>query len=213
MKLRLHTRHQNSAGERVRIVLNLKEVDYEYVPIPSLTSPEYREINPQGLMPLLEVDGTKVSQSLAIIELLEELFPEPSVYPANPLDRAQARAFSQVICSDLHPINVHRVRKYLGDVGGADDEQQSAWYQHWVAEGFASLETLLAKRDVPYEYCFGERPSVADACLVPQMDNARRFNCDLRSYPLLVAVDRACRRLQAFQNAAPSAQPDYPKSA
>jgi maleylacetoacetate isomerase len=212
MKLRLHTRAQNSAGQRVRIVLNLKGIAYEYVPIPSLSSEAYRAINPQGLMPALEIDGRFVTQSMAIIELLEELFPEPSVLPADPVLRAQSRAFAHLIAADLHPINNNRVRRYLTAAVGADETQVRAWYHHWLAPAFATLERQLARRERPFPFCFGERPGLADACLVPQVANARRFDCDLSRYPLLVAIDEACRGLDAFVRAAPEAQPDFPRS-
>jgi len=189
MKLRLHTRAQNSAGQRVRIVLNLKGVAYEYVTIPSLSSEDYRRINPQGLMPALEIDGRFVAQSMAIIELLEEIFPEPSILPADAFVRAEARAFADLIVADLHPINNNRVRRYLSEAVGADDAKVRAWYHHWVATAFRSLEAQLARREQPYRFCFGDRPGLADACLVPQMANARRFDCDLSTYPLLVAID------------------------
>ncbi len=209
MKLRLHTRAQNSAGQRVRIVLNLKGVPYEYVAIPSLSSGAYRALNPQGLMPALEIDGRIVAQSMAIIELIEELFPEPGVLPVDPILRAEARSFAQLIAADLHPINNHRVRRYLAEVVGADPEQVLAWYRHWVAETFVSLETMLARRAGASRYCFGDRPGLAEACLVPQVDNARRFDCDLSRYPLLVAIDAECQGHEAFARAAPAMQPDY----
>ncbi len=212
MKLRLHTRYQNSAGQRVRIVLNLKGIAYEYVAIPSLSSDDYRRINPQGLMPALEIDRRFVAQSMAIVDLLGDLFPEPSVLPEDPMLRAEARSFANLIAADLHPINNNRVRRYLSDVIGADEAQVRAWYHHWAAKALASLEAQLARREKPFPFCFGERPGLAEACLVPQMDNARRFECDLSPYPLLVAIDGACRRLDAFARAAPEAQPDYPRS-
>lgn len=210
MKLRLHTRYQNSAGQRVRIVLNLKRLPYEYVAIPSLSSEAYRKLNPQGLMPALEIGGRVVAQSMAIIELLEELFPEPGIFPSDPFLRAEARSFAQLIAADLHPINNNRVRRYLADVVGVDERQVRAWYHHWVKQAFSSLETQLARQPARFPYCFGDRPGLADACLVPQMDNARRFDCDLAHYPRLVAVDAECRKLEAFALAAPAIQPDYP---
>lgn len=212
MRLRLHTRYRNSAGQRVRIVLNLKGIDYEYVAIPSLSSEAYRRVNPQGLMPALEIDGRFVAQSMAIVELLEELFPEPSVLPADPMLRAEARSFAHLISADLHPVNNNRVRRYLADVLHADDAEVLAWYRHWVARAFASLEAQIARRPKPFRFCFGDRPGLAEACLIPQMDNARRFDCDLSGYPRLVAVDAECRQLEAFTRAAPEAQPDYPRS-
>ncbi len=213
MQLRLHTRYQNSAGQRVRIVLNLKGIAYEYVPVPSVTSPAYRALNPQGLMPALEIDGQIVAQSMAIIELIEELYPTPPMLPADPIERAQARAFAFLIAADLHPINNNRVRKYLADPLGASEEQVAAWYRHWVKTSFASLETTLADRPRPTRFAFTDAPGLAEACLVPQMANARRFGCDLAPYPLLQALDASCRDLPAFAAAAPEGQPDYPRSA
>ena len=213
MHLRLHTRYQNSAGQRVRIVLNLKRVAYEYVPIVTPRDASYQRLNPQGLMPALEIDGRVVAQSMAIIELLEELFPHPSIYPADPIERAETRAFAYLIAADLHPVNNQRVRKYLAEKFRADEAAQLAWYQHWVAVTFTSLETQLQQRGGDGPYCFGAVPTLADACLAPQMANARRFGCDLSAYPRLVAIDAACRQLQAFADAAPEAQPDYPGEA
>jgi maleylacetoacetate isomerase len=148
---------------------------------------------------------------MAIVELLEELFPEPSVLPADPMLRAEARSFAYLISADLHPVNNNRTRRYLADVLHADDAQVLAWYHHWVEQAFTSLETQLARRPTPFRFCFGDRPGLAEACLVPQMANARRFACDLSAYPTLEAIDAACRKLDAFIRAAPEAQPDYPK--
>jgi maleylpyruvate isomerase len=181
MKFRLHTRYQNSAGQRVRIVLNLKGIPYEYVAIPSLRSAAYREINPQGLMPALEIDGRVVAQSMAIIELVEELFPEPSIFPRDPLLRAEVRAFAHLISADLHPINNNRIRHYLSDRLGQSDATTGQWHHHWIGVAFQSLEATLARRPGGFRYCFGNEPTLADACLVPQIDNARRFDCDLTS--------------------------------
>jgi maleylacetoacetate isomerase len=160
-------------------------------------------------MPTLEIDGRFVAQSMAIIELLEEIFPEPSLFPNDPVLRAQSRSFAQVIAADLHPINNNRVRRYLTDVLDTDDIQVRAWYHHWVREAFTSLEAFLARRPVQFHLCFGDRPGLAEACLVPQMDNARRFECDLSPYPRLLAVDAECRKLDEFIGAAPAMQPDY----
>ena len=210
MRLRLHTRCQNSAGQRVRIVLNLKGVAYEYVAIPSLRNDAFRELSPHGLMPVLEVDGHAVVQSLAIVELLEELFPEPSVLPVEPIARAEARAFANAIACDLHPLNNHRVRRYLAEELSADEHETIAWYRHWIARSFAGLEASLARRPQEHRFCFASQPTMADAFLVPQMDNARRFDRDLSPYPRLCAKDAACRKLDAFIAAAPETQPDYP---
>lgn len=212
MRLRLHTRYQNSAGQRIRIILNLKGLDYEYVPIPSPSSPDYRSLNPQSLMPALEIDGRVVAQSMAIAELLEELVPEPSIYPSDPLLRADVRAFSQLISSDLHPLNNNRVRRYLSGVVGASEAAVSAWYAHWVEKAFTSLEAQLQRRSAGFPFCFGDMPMLADACLVPQIDNARRFMCDLTDFPLLTETDRRCRELDVFARAAPERQPDFPST-
>lgn len=212
MRLRLHTRYQNSAGERVRIVLNLKGLSYDYVAIPSLSGADYQRINPQLLMPALEVDGCIVTQSLAIIELLEDLHPVPSVLPAEPFARAGARAFAAVIAADLHPVTVNRVRRYLAEELDADDAALAAWYRHWARSAFESLEALLERRNRPTLFAYSDAPGLAEACLVPAMRNARRFDCDLSPYPLLQALDAHCRDLEAFRRAAPESQPDSPAS-
>ncbi len=207
--LRLHTRYQNSAGERVRVVLNLKGLAYEYVTIPSLSGEAYRRLNPQGLMPALEVDGQVVTQSLAIIELLEELYPDSPVLPSDPVARAHARAFAAVIAADLHPVTVNRVRRYLAEELGAHDVALAAWYRHWARSAFDTLEALLARREGATRFAYSDAPGLAEACLVPAMRNARRFACDLSRYPILRAVDEACRALEPFKRAAPENQPDY----
>lgn len=208
--LRLFTRYQNSAGERVRIVLNLKGVPYEYVALSSANWADYAHVNPQGLMPALELDGKVVAQSMAIIELIEELYPESTILPADPWLRAEARSFAHLIAADLHPLNNNRVRKFLSGELGVPDEGVAKWYRHWVGSAFTALEAQLARRPEPWRYCFGDRPGLADACLVPQMANARRFDCPLDAYPTLVAVDAECRKLDAFIRAAPENQPDWP---
>ncbi len=194
----------------MRIVLHLKGIDYAYVPVLDAADPAYHALNPQGLMPALEIGGRVVAQSSAIVELLEDLWPVPSVLPADPFLRAEVRAFAQHITADLHPVNNNRVRRYLRDPLGVGEAEILGWYRHWVAVTFASLEAQLARHGRDSTYCFGDRPGLAEACLVPQMDNARRFGCDLGAYPRLLAVDAACRGLDAFRRAAPEAQPDYP---
>ncbi|MDF1719819.1 MAG: maleylacetoacetate isomerase [Minwuia sp.] len=210
MQLRLHARYQNSAGQRVRIVLNLKDLAYTYVPVSKASDPAYLAINPQGLLPTLEVDGRFIAQSMAIVELIEELHPDPSVMPADPIRRAQMRAFADLICADLHPLNNLRVRRYLSGTMGAGEQAIAGWYAHWVAVTFSALEQSIARNDGAFRYCFADHPTVADACLVPQIDNARRFDCDLSPYPRLLQIDRRCRELEAFQRAAPEQQVDFP---
>lgn len=210
MRLRLHTRYQNSAGERVRIVLHLKGLAFDYVAIPSLSGADYRRINPQRLMPALEIDGHIVSQSLAIIELLEELFPNPPILPAEAFARAGARAFAAVIAADLHPVTVNRVRRYLAEELRADDAALAAWYRHWAKAAFDTLEALLERRGHATRFAYSDAPGLAEACLVPAMRNARRFDCDLAPYPLLQVLDAQCRDLEPFRRAAPESQPDFP---
>jgi maleylacetoacetate isomerase len=207
--IRLHTRAQNSAGERVRIVLGLKGIPYQYMPIRDLNSTEYRAINPQGLMPALEINGKTVTQSMAIMEMLDEIWPDPPLLPEDPVECAKVRGFAWAICADLHPVNNKRIRRFLQDELGVSDEGVRKWYHHWIAQTFSSLELTLKRRIKPTAFCFGDEPGLAEACLVPQMRNALRFECDLEPYPLLVAVDAACREIDAFQWAAPEAMPDW----
>jgi len=206
--MRLYTQSRNSAGERVRIALHLKGIPYEYVAVPSLPRGEYRRRNPQGLMPALEVEGRIVAQSTAILEYLEETHPAPPLLPADPIGRAEARAFAQLIASDLHPLNNYRVRKYLSTRLGAEERQILAWYKHWAGTALIALEQTLARR-APSPFCFGEAPGWADLHLVPQLANARRFGCDLSAYPRLLAVEANCVGIEAFRRARPDAQPDF----
>ncbi len=203
MKLRLHTQAQNSAGERVRIALNLKQLGYEYIPIPALDTPEYRDINPQGLMPSLEVDGAVLTQSLAIMAYLEETVPTPTILPIDPVSRAQANAFALAICAELHALTVKRVRKRL------PQSETQAWYEHWTQDTFAALENTLQQSTAKSLFCLADYPTVADIALVPQMENARRFGCDLTAYPTLRAIDARCQALAPFAAARPERQADY----
>lgn len=210
--MQLYSRWQNSAGERVRIALNLKGLEYDYVSVASLRPGEYQAINPQGLMPALRVGQHVIAQSGAILEYLEETHPRPPLLPADPIQRAQARAFAQLIASDLHPINNNRVRKYLGVRLGVDGAGVQAWYEHWVSIAFTALEAALAARSTDWPFCFGDAPGWADLHLAPQIANARRFGCDLSPYPLLRAMDARCCLLHDFRRARPEAQPDYPQN-
>jgi maleylacetoacetate isomerase len=207
--MRLYSMHRNSAGWRVRIALELKSLPYNYVSTKSLAEGAYARINPQGLMPALEIDGRLVAQSAAILELLEELHPAPALLPADPVERAEMRAFAQLIACDLHPLNNNRVRRYLGDVMEQPAAAVAAWYRHWSATTLASLEETLRRRRHTSEFCFGDTPGLADLHLVPQLYNCRRFDCDLTPYPLLLRADQACRAIEAFYRAAPESMPDY----
>jgi maleylacetoacetate isomerase/maleylpyruvate isomerase len=203
--LRLHTRAQNSAGERVRIGLNLKGLAYDYVPIADLRDAEYLRLNPQGLMPALEIEGAVLTQSLAILEYLEERFPEPSILPSDPVLRARSRAFAQAVAAEIHALTVNRVRKRVAALAG--EAAGGEWFRHWASLGLAALEAGLADRDS--RFAFADHPTLADIALVPQMRNARRLGLDLGPLPRLVALDARCREVEAFRLAAPEAQADF----
>lgn len=205
----LYTYHRNSAGERVRIALNLKGVAYDYVSAVALGD-RYALVNPQGLMPALEIDGRGIAQSGAILEWLEETWPDPPLLPSDPLTRAQARAFGQHIAAEMHAITIMRVRRYLAEAMGADAAAIEAWQGHWMTLGLTALEAALADRPEPWPFAFGETPGWADLHLIPQLSNARRFGCDLSPYTRLLAVEARCIDLPAFRDARPENQPDYP---
>lgn len=209
MTLRLYSMCRNSAGWRVRIALALKGVAYEYISTRSLAMGEYRRINPQGLMPALEIDGALVAQSAAILEYIEETYRSPPLLPADPVERATVRSFCQMITADLHPLNNNRVRKYLSGVMGQDEAAVSAWYRHWSSVALDALEEMLRRRQRATTFCFGDAPGFAELHLVPQLYNCRRSGVDLAPYPLLVAADAACREIDGFRAAAPERMPDF----
>lgn len=206
--IQLYDYFRSSACFRVRIALNLKQLDFTAIPVHLINhggeqhSQQYSQVNPQELVPSL-VDGQHVlTQSLAIIEYLNEIHPTPPLLPAAPYEKALARSFALAIAADIHPLNNLRVLQYLSNQLSINDEQKSQWYQHWIHKGFAALETLVANRQ--QDFCFGTSPSIADICLVPQMFNARRFGCDLTAYPNLVRIDANCQQLDAFKQAWPA---------
>ncbi|MBA3511936.1 maleylacetoacetate isomerase [Sphingomonas sp.] len=204
----LHDYYRSSAAYRVRIALNLKGVDYESRRVNLAAGEqkggEYRALNPQGLVPMLEIDGLKLTQSLAIIVYLAERFPNPPLLPPNSADGAHVRAMAMAIACDIHPLNNLRVLKYLEGPLGVDKDARDTWYRHWVSEGFAALEAMAAKR--AGEFLFGETPTIADVCLVPQMYNARRFDVPLDAFPTLVRADANASRIEAFAAAHPDRQ-------
>ena len=212
--LRLYTYFRSSAAYRVRIALNLKGLAYEAVPVHLLrdggqqNQPDYRALSPLGTVPALQTGDGTFTQSLAIIEYLDETYPLPPLLPAPAEDRARVRALAQTIACDIHPVNNLRVLQYLGRELGATQEQKDAWYRHWVNTGLLAVEQLLAGDPRTGTFCHGETPGLADCCLVPQVFNARRFDCPLDALPTLRRIVAACEQLAAFQNAAPAMQPD-----
>lgn len=204
---------RSSAAYRVRIALNLKGLAYEPALINLVKgeqrSDDYRARNPQGLVPLLETDdGIRLTQSLAICEYLEERHPTPALLPHTPEERARVRALAQLVASEIHPLNNLKVLKYLVHELKVGDEAKTAWYRHWVTEGFDALEAMLTLEAGSGEFCHGDAPTLADLCLVPQVYNAERFECDLSAYPRIQRITANCRALPAFAQAAPEAQPD-----
>jgi maleylacetoacetate isomerase len=198
--------YRSSASYRVRIALNLKGVEYESVAINLLdgahSEAEYRERNPQGFVPMLEMDGRRLTQSLAIIDYLDSAIPDPRLVPADPGDRAHVLGLALTIACDIHPLNNLRVMKYLTALG-QEQEARDDWYRHWIREGFTALEALAGDR--AGRFLFGDEPSLADICLGPQMYNARRFDLPLDDFPLLVRADAEASGLEAFAKAHPDA--------
>lgn len=212
--LRLYSYWRSSAAYRVRIGLNLKRLDYGIVPVHLVRNggeqhgDAYVAVNPQQLVPTLRHGERVLRQSLAILEYLDDFFPEPPLLPADAVGRQRARALAQVIACDVHPLNNLRVMQYLEREHALPGEARVAWMRHWMAEGFAAFEAMLAEEPPRGEFCCGEQPGLADACLVPQLYNAHRFGLDLAPYPRIAAIERACLALLAFDAARPENQPD-----
>ena len=201
----LHDYFRSSASYRVRIALQLKGVEHDSVSVDlragDQRADEYKARNPQGFVPMLEVDGHKLTQSLAIIAYLDATRPEPPLLPADPADQAHVHAMALLVACDIHPLNNLRVLNYLKNELGQDEPARNGWYRHWIAEGFAALEALAAPR--AGRFLFGDAPTVADVCLVPQMYNARRFDVPLDDFPLLMRVDAEANKLDACAAAHP----------
>ena len=209
--MKLYSYFRSSAAFRVRIALNLKGLSYETDAIHLVKneqrSAEYQALNPSCLVPTLVDEDQAFLQSLSILEYLEERYPDTSLLPKNLIERAKVRAFSQAIASDIHPLNNLKVLKYLQNELDLNDEQKSHWYKHWILEGFHSLEAQLQASNG--KFCFGERPSFADCCLIPQVYNAKRFKVDLTAFPKIESIYQYCLTLPAFLHAAPEQQADW----
>jgi maleylpyruvate isomerase len=212
--MKLYTYFRSSAAYRVRIALNLKGLAYEAIPVHLLRgggeqlSDSYRKINPSASVPALQDERGTVTQSMAILEYLEETHPDVPLLPADPLGRARVRELCQIVGCDIHPLGNLRVLRYLVHTLGVSEEAKTEWYRHWVSDGLAALEAHLARDPGTADFCHGETPTLADCFLVPQVFNAQRFNIDLAPYPNIVRINANCTGLPAFQHAHPSQQPD-----
>ena len=203
---------RSSAAYRVRIAINLKHLDAErrfvHLGKDENRKPGYKAVNPQGFVPYLMDGDFALSQSLAIIEYLNDLYPDPPFLPAGPADRAYVRSLALVVACDMHPLNNKRVLDYLVRDLHLSEEQKTSWYRHWIAEGFDALEKMLAARDSGGGFCFGDSPTLADICLVPQVANAHRFTCDMSSFARVNSIYAHCMTLPPFDLAQPARQPD-----
>jgi len=212
--MKLYTFFRSSASYRVRIALNLKNLSYQQAAIHlrrgggEQLKPEYRAINPQALVPALEDGGRILTQSLAIIEYLEEKYPDPPLLPKGAADRALVRSMALVIACEVHPIQNLRVLQYIKAAYSQTDEQVNRWAQHWIDLGLSALQEMILAQPTQGPFCFGATPTLADICLVPQLANARRYGCDLSKYPTILAIEKNCSAIAAFANAAPEKQPD-----
>ncbi len=212
--LTLYTYFRSSAAYRVRIALNLKGLAYESVPIHLLKAGgeqhglDYQRLNPAQLVPTLIEDTHALTQSLAIIDYLEETHPDPALLPCDALGRARVRALAQTIACEIHPLNNLRVLQYLENTLKLDAQVRADWYRHWVTLGFTALEALLADSPATATFCHGDTPGLADCCLIPQLVNARRFDTPLQAFPTLLRIEASCLALEAFARAAPAVQPD-----
>lgn len=212
--LKLYTYFRSSAAYRVRIALNLKGLAYQSVPVHLLKSggehlqDDYRAINPGAMLPSLQDGDAILTQSLAILEYLEEVYPDSALLPADPLGRARVRALALTVACDIHPINNLRVLKYLGGTLQLSEQAKTEWYRHWVRQGLAIIETHLARDPQTATFCHGDTPTLADCCLIPQVFNAQRFQVDVSAYPTIAAIHARCSGLPAFIAAHPAQQPD-----
>ena len=205
--LKLHDYNKSSAAYRVRIALNIKQLDYEKININLLHAEhqqaEYLAINSQGLVPTLQDGEVVIHQSLAIIEYLEESYLGHALLPSDPLCKARVRALAYQVAMDVHPLNNLRVRRYLKNELNLAEEKDMLWYRHWISTGFKAIEKTLAEQNSNGKFCLGNTPTLADVCLIPQLYNAKRFDCNLNEFSLLRSIDEHCNGLTAFQLAHP----------
>jgi maleylpyruvate isomerase len=212
--MKLYNYFRSSASFRVRIALALKGLDYEYVPVHLLReggqqfASGFTAMNPAALVPVLDDDGVVLTQSLAIIEYLEETRPQPPLLPADPIGRARVRALALAVACEIHPLNNLRVLGYLSKTLGVSEEQRNAWYRHWVETGLATVEATLANDPRTGTCCHGDTPTLADVCLVPQIFNAQRFKARLDHVPAVMRIHQHCLTLPAFAQSVPALQPD-----
>ncbi|MBD9435060.1 maleylacetoacetate isomerase [Pseudoxanthomonas sp. PXM03] len=213
-QLRLYSYWRSSAAYRVRIGLNLKGLAYETVPVHLVREggqqhkPDYVAKNPQHMVPTLQHGERVIRQSLAILEYLDEAWPSPRLLPMTARDRARVRALAQMVACDIHPLNNLRVLQYFDGTWNVPQSERDEWVKHWIIEGFAAVESLLAEDSATGAYCHGQTPGLADCCLVPQVFNARRFGVDMAAFPTIVRIEQACLALPAFDQARPESQPD-----
>jgi maleylpyruvate isomerase len=212
MRLRFHGYFRSSAAYRCRIAFNLKGIPYQFAQVHlrrgEQKAPSFRAINAQTLVPAIEADGLVLTQSLAIIEWLDETYSEPPLLPDDKDLRAQVRAFAQIVACDIHPLQNLRVLQYLKEELGQDQAGLDRWCRRWIGDGLAACEVLLARRSPRGAYCFGDTPGLADICLVPQVFSAERFGVDLKDMPNIRRIHAACSALAPFADAHPSQQPD-----
>jgi len=210
--MKLYTYFRSSAAFRVRIALNLKGLAYEpafvHLPRGEHRAAAYGEVNPQALVPTLEDAGRRITQSLAIIEYLEETHPKPPLLPKDPPGRARVRSLSMLIASEIHPINNLRVLQHLKKALAQNEDGVNAWYRHWIADGLTKFEADLVNSETAGKFCYGDTPTMADCCLVPQVFNAQRYQCDTAAYPTAMRVFAECMKLDAFDRAQSAKQPD-----
>ncbi len=212
--MKLHSYFRSSASYRVRIALNLKGLPYELVPVHLLKdggeqhTESFRALNPDALVPILENEGVALTQSLAIIEYLEETYPTPALLATNAIDRAWQRSVALMIACDIHPINNLRILQYLTNDLHVSEEDKNKWYRHWCEQGLAAIERMLVNDVRVGRYCYGDSPSLADCFLIPQIANAKRLQCNLTDMPTLLRINDACLQLEAFIHASPAQQPD-----